>query len=362
MAQPETPTLPRGTWSFVRAWLWPALKGVLVLAVVGAVGWQFASILREPALWAHPLRPHPLWLAVAAGLYLAGLALPAFFWYRLLRVLGQQPRGLATLRAYYVGQIGRYIPGKVVGLGLRARLLTGPGVQGGAAVLTVVYETLTTNTSGVLLGVLLFAVWTPFNGVLLWRCLGLLAVLGVLLLPGVFNRLVARMTGPFRRANAPPLAPVRASTLLVGLGVTGLGWLAQGGVLWAVCQALVPEAWADPLEGWVRCTAYTGLAYAAGFLVLAAPGGLGVRDFLIQRFLAADLGHTLGAQQAATTAVLAAVLLRLLWIVVDMSAAGVAYWLPAQDHGARAKHDTCTRNGVERVSVVPGATSSQLPR
>jgi hypothetical protein len=72
------------------------------------------------------------------------------------------------------------------------------------------------------------------------------------------------------------------------------------------------------------------MAYAAGFLVLAAPGGLGVRDFLIQQFLAADLSRTLGPEQAAATAVMATLLLRLLWTALDVAAAGLCWWLPDQ--------------------------------
>src|SRR4029077_12938032 len=117
-----------------------------------------------------------------------------------------------------------------------------------------------------------------------WRALALLAVVGSLLLPAVFNRLVKWTARPFRSADAAPLPRVRGTTLAAGLAISGVGWLVQGGALWAVTTALCPDAWASPAEGWVRCAAYVGLSYAAGFLVFAAPGGLGVRDFLIERF------------------------------------------------------------------------------
>jgi len=90
---------------------------------------------------------------------------------------------------------------------------------------------------------------------------------------------------------------------------------------------------------WGRCTAYVALAYAAGFLVLAAPGGLGVRDFLLQHFLAEDLGRALGAEEAAGVAVVAALLMRLLWTVMDVAAAALCYWLPSQGSGIR-RHQT----------------------
>src|SRR5437764_2776367 len=154
-------------------WLWPTARVLLVGVVVVAVGWQFCSILRKPDLWARPVRLRPGALAAAAALYAAGLGFSALFWYLLLRLLGQHPSGRATLRAYFVGQLGRYVPGKLVGLGMRARLLTGPGVRLGVAVLTVVYESLTTIASGVLLALVVLALRGPAAPALGWRALPL---------------------------------------------------------------------------------------------------------------------------------------------------------------------------------------------
>jgi hypothetical protein len=201
-------------------------------------------------------------------------------------------------------------------------------VRFGVAVVTIVYEALTTIASGVLLALVLVATGVYVRPVSGWRTPALLAVLGCLLLPGVFNRLVAWAARPFRTADAPPLPGVRGRTLVVGLAITGAGWLVQGGTLWALVHALAPGAWPSLVQGWGRCTAYSALAYAAGFLVLATPGGLGVRDFLIQQFLAADLARVLDQGAAAEVAVLAAVLIRLLWVVTEVAAAGVCYWLP----------------------------------
>src|ERR1022692_1398850 len=114
-------------WPTGPRWLWPSVKIALTCVILVAVGWQFAGILGKPDLWAHPLSISPGWLTVAAVLYLIGLSTQGFFWYGLLRTLGQRPLLLASLRAFYVGQLGRYIPGKLIGLAMRARLLTGPG-------------------------------------------------------------------------------------------------------------------------------------------------------------------------------------------------------------------------------------------
>jgi hypothetical protein len=330
MASTETRPQDIRAWPPAPRWLWPSTKALLILAVVAAVGWQFAHTLGQPDLWAHPPRPHLGLLALAAVFYLIGLGFPALFWYWLLRVLGQQPHGLATVRAYYVGQLGRYVPGKMVGLGMRARLLVGPGVPQGVAVLSVVYESLTTIVSGVLLALLLLAFGARGHAAPGWRAVALLLLVGGVLLPGVFNRLADRTSRPFRAPGAAPLPQVCGTTLVGGLAITACGWLAQGGTLWVLVEALAPGTWPGAAEAWGCCTAYAAMAYAAGFLVLAAPGGLGVRDFLIQQFLAADLSRTLGPEQAAATAVMATLLLRLLWTVLDVAAAGLCWWLPDQ--------------------------------
>jgi uncharacterized membrane protein YbhN (UPF0104 family) len=79
-----------------------------------------------------------------------------------------------------------------------------------------------------------------------------------------------------------------------------------------------------------RCAAYIGLAYAAGFLMFMAPGGIGVRDFVLQRLLARDLGRALGPAPAAAAAVVAVLAIRLLWTVLDVAAGAVWFALPVR--------------------------------
>lgn len=311
-----------------RPWLWPLLKTLFVCLLVTAVGWHFAGVLGRSELWQRPWNLHLERLVVATGLYLLGLGFSAFYWYWLLRALGQHADLLPSLCAFYVGQLGRYIPGKVVGLGMRARLLSGPHVRLGVAVLTVVYESLTTIASGVLLGLVLLAVTASDDSALGWRTLALLLGGGSLLLPGVFNWLADRSARPFQSGQHRRLPQLRAGMLLFGLAITALGWLSQGGTLGVLLGELAPQAGPFTVSRWARCTAYVALAYAGGFFVLFAPGGLGVRDLILQQFVTAELSPVLGTAQAAETAVLCAVLIRLLWTIADVAAAGACYGLP----------------------------------
>ena len=45
---------------------------------------------------------------------------------------------------------------------------------------------------------------------------------------------------------------------------------------------------------WLVCTAYVSLSYVAGFLTLPAPGGLGVREAILQQLLARQFAASLG--------------------------------------------------------------------
>src|SRR5262249_56906349 len=90
----------------------------------------------------------PGWLAVSGLLYVLGLGTSAWFWIRLLRALGQHPPVLAAVRAYYVGHLGKYLPGKAWALIMRTTMIRGPTVRLGVAGLTTFYEGFTTMAGG----------------------------------------------------------------------------------------------------------------------------------------------------------------------------------------------------------------------
>lgn len=309
----------------MRAWFkkwWPVAKAILALAIVGGVGWQFATILRSPELWREPLRLHPGWLGLSAGLYLFGLSFSGGFWYLLLRLLGESPAVRASYRAYFIGHLGKYVPGKAWALLLRTTLVGEAGVRTGVAAMTATYETLTTMASGALVALVLFILLATEDDALGWKACGLLALAGIPILPGIFNPLVRRLSTPFLEPSAPPLPRLRNTTLLLGLALTACGWAMIGASLWAMIQAVRPEPEPWLWATWQRYTAYMALAYVAGFLALPAPGGLGVRELILQQSLAPVLGRP--------QAVVAVLLLRLTWTVAELLIAGVLYCLPAR--------------------------------
>jgi uncharacterized membrane protein YbhN (UPF0104 family) len=341
---------------------------LLALAVLAAVGWQFARILQTPALsdvegsrssaevlWERMEQARPAWLIVAGALYLLGIGCSAVYWRRLLRRLGQPMSAMRAARAYYVSHLGKYVPGKAWALLLRVTLSRGPGVRLGVAGLTAFHEVLTTMASGALLAAVLFALlmphtaaaldWSalrslfllqadesvmPDRNVLVLLALALFAPFGVTILPAIFNRLVHHLSWPFRQADAGPLPAVQLGSVVDGLALTGVCWPMLGASLWAVLYAVLrePPEWDWTL--WGRYTAFLAVAYVAGFLIFFVPASLGTREYFLTLLLVPELSGLAAQDDGEIRAVViaAVVILRLVWTLADVLAAGVLWWFP----------------------------------
>ncbi len=322
----------------LRRW-WPLLKLAVFVAILVGVGWQFARILqseelaqadrtRTPGqiLWDQAREARPAGLVACGVLYLLGLGFSAFYWLYLLRSVGQPVAVLPGVRGYYISHLGKYVPGKGWALAMRTAMGAGAGARPGAAVLTAVYETLTTMAAGALVACVLVAWLMRDDPQMLWRALGLLALAGVPILPGVFNRVVRHLSARFVKEGTALMERLTGRALLVGLASTACGWLLLGASLEAVLGAL-PSSGAFTVQGWMRSTAFVAASYVAGFLT-PAPGGLGVREFILQQLLAPQLG---------ARAVVVVLLLRVQWTLAEVVMAAVVWWLPARQ--ARSASD-----------------------
>src|SRR5262249_12881880 len=144
-----------------RRW-WPWLKLAAGLAIVGFVGRQFYRDYQSArAAGLGSVEVRPACLVASGALYLLGIGFSALYWPRLLGHFGPRPRLWTALRAYYLGHLGKYVPGKAWALFLRAGLVRGDGVRLGVGALTAFYEVLVTMSASVLLAAVLFALAGP---------------------------------------------------------------------------------------------------------------------------------------------------------------------------------------------------------
>ncbi|HYV36560.1 MAG TPA: lysylphosphatidylglycerol synthase domain-containing protein [Gemmataceae bacterium] len=305
-------------------WVWPVCKALLALAIVAAVGWQFWRDLSHEQLQNIVIKPQ--WLVLSALLYACGQGFSGWYWYRLLVTFGEKPRVLPALRAYYISQLGKYLPGKAWALMMRGTLIRGPDVKLGVALIATFYEVLTTMASGAMLAAVLFTLWPPrlLSDALhpAWFGLMLLALCGLPLVPAVFNGIVGRLGRRFQTVESFKLPRLNALTLIEGLATTSAVWICFGLSLWAMLQGNVPDAPDLSVEWWGRCTAIMALACVGGFVVIVVPGGIGVREWVLDRFLAPELAA------ASALAVVIVLLLRVVWTAAEVVVAGLVWFLP----------------------------------
>jgi len=267
----------------------------------------------------HDWTVSPLWLLASGALYLIGLLPSALFWHATMRAIGQTPGLFASLRAYYIGHLGKYVPGKALVVILRAGLVRSPGVGATAAAVAVFCETLTTMAVGAFLAAMLLAICFREQQFFVWLSLGLMVLAVVPTVPQVFRRL-AQWAGVNRRnpQAAEQLRRLGYTWLLGGWMAISLGWLITGLSLWSTLRGLgiaasdnqPPLPFAD-LPLW---TAAVSLATVAGFLSFI-PGGAGVREAVLIALMQQS-GFT------AADALLAAAMLRVVWLAAELLAAG----------------------------------------
>ena len=229
---------------------------------------------------------------------------------------------------YFVSQFGKYVPGKAWVILLRVGMLRHDVRAHPIPVaVTATYETLTSMATGALLGI----VFLPYLGVLppvVSNNVGFLV--GIAVLPvtlGVLNRLAAQVARRRRGPNAPPLPSPSLFLLAQGLLHGACGWCLLGLSVGLVIRAIVPEQQATDPSAFLGDLAAVALAYVLGFVVLVAPGGLGVRELVLQHALTRRFLSTMDEPSAAGTAVVVALVLRLVWTVAELIAAmGLWMW------------------------------------
>ena len=248
------------------------------------------------------------WLVAAGVFYVLGMLPAADYWYRLLRACDQEISRYAALRAYFVSQLGKYVPGKAMVLVLRAAIVRPLGVPTTLVTATAILETLTNFADGALVALVILAPQLLQDWKLLAAAIAMLLVTGLPILPPLF-KLAMRYSGMVK------LNPSAIKKLhRIGFGTIGwggltmaVGWWIQGLGLWAVLRAL-GALQGGPLENWPLHTAVVALSIVAGFLAFL-PGGIGVREFVIIELFKPVYGDT--------PAVVSAILLRFVSVVSD---------------------------------------------
>lgn len=307
-----------------RPWLWWAklvFRLLVFVAVVGGIVYTVRNSQEKLAFHQFSLTSlHYGWLAAAGGAYLLGMVPWWLFWHQTLRALGQRPTLWVSFAAYFLSQLGKYMPGKALVIVIRTDYVRGPKVDAAVAALSVFVETLTMLAVGALLAAIILAVMFRERPIMVLIALGLMLCVGLPTVPPLFRRIVRLLQ--VRRASPQidkALAGLNYRLLLTGSPGLAFGWCCLGLSLWATLKAMpdTAELLSDLPRVLPLLTACTALAMVAGFLSFL-PGGLGVREFVMMTILLA-----IGFNEV--TAATSAVLVRLSWLLAELILSSILY-------------------------------------
>jgi hypothetical protein len=280
----------------------------------------------------------PGWLVASMLLYLAGMAPSGWFWHRVLRALGEDARLGETLRAYYIGHLGKYVPGKALVVILRAGLIGSHRVNPAVAAVSVFYETLTMMAVGACVAGVVLAASLAQHTWLVALAAVLVVAVGLPTHPAVFRRLVAIVgVGRASPRMLEQLTRLSLGNLALGWLAIAFGWCLVGLSLWTT---LVASGFAESppsLHDLGVCIAAASLAVVAGFLSLI-PGGAGVREAVLIELLVPAFGDA--------GAVVSAIVARVAWLVAEVVASAVLY-LIGRRPATSGPADSLPKQGVE---------------
>jgi glycosyltransferase 2 family protein len=286
----------------------------LIVVLLGFAVW---AVVGNRAAFADALRDMQPWAAVTAVVpALAALVVNLFVWRLILADLGFRLPLKPAARIFYISQLGKYAPGSVWAILTQIELSRAYKIPKRTSVTVVALAIAVSVTTGMSLALVLL----PLSGIATIRHYWWIS----LVVPVLLACLHPRVLGPglnvaLRLIRKPPLP---ATPSWAGLGrVAGLQvlvWVLLGLHVWLLLVGLgAPAARSLPLV-----LGGYALAYALGQLAIGLPAGAGVRE--------AALTLALATVVPAPTALVVALLSRVLLTVLDLAMAGLQVLIRAR--------------------------------
>lgn len=248
------------------------------------------------------------------ALVLLSLAATMQVWRSLLAAAGSRVPLAPAARIFFVGQIGKYLPGAVWPVLAQMELGQAQRIPRRRSATVAVVTMLVSLAAGMLTAAVatVAGLTGSATGGYGWAFLAA-PVLLVGLHPRVLNPMIDRL---LRLARRPPQeVPLTGHAIGVATLWAVLYWVLNGVAVWLLATRL------GAADGRTFLLATGGFAFAwcAGFLVVLAPAGAGVREVV----LVASLSPVLSVGEATAVALAS----RLLTTVADLLAAGLAAWI-----------------------------------
>jgi hypothetical protein len=245
---------------------------ILCLGLALALQSRWAEVRNELAT----LRPGQLWLSLAAGL--VGVGASSGIWHQMLAGIGESLPVRVSLRIFFVGQIGKYLPGAVWPAVTQAALAREHDVAPRATVAAVTLFLWVHLVTGTAVAVLILGI----AGRLPVATLLALPALAALLTPAVLGWSLQTL---LRLARRRPLRQLPDGRHLV----YACGWALAMWACYAVHLNLLTGAVDDPVHVPLSAGVFAA-GWVVGFVLLIAPAGVGPREAAIVALLPLTAG------------------------------------------------------------------------
>lgn len=285
------------------------VSGRSVLRVLIAVVFLGAVVAVLAGQWqdVRPLfsRLSVLSVAGAAAAVLAGIFATFLAWRALIADLGFPLPWTGAMRVFFLGQLGKYLPGSVWPIVAQMELGRDYRVPPRASGAAVVIFLLVVVGTGLVLAVPLLPLLGNAALEQYWWTMLVLPAAVLVATPPVLNRLI---TVALRLSGRQPMPrPLSARGISRAAGWSLLAWVAYGVQVWILAQQLGAQPGVHLL---LVSTGAFAAGWAIGFFFVVAPAGAGIREAALILLLAG----VLSTPQATVIAVVS----RLLFTMGDL--------------------------------------------
>lgn len=309
------------------------LATLLGLARSRVVRWSF--VLAAAGLGTYAIVSS--WADLRAGLSRLGLtAVVAAFAFVLVNLFGQLQVYRALLaglgsplpmrpaaQILFVGQLGKYVPGSVWPVLAQMELGSAHRVPRSRSASAAILAMVLSLAVGILVGLVVLPVGNGAGSY--WWVFLFAPLAGLFLYPRLTNKILNQA---LRVARQPALErPLGRRAMVVALSWAAMCWIALGLQIWFLGARLGLSGW----SGLLLAIGSFAFAWCAGFVVIFAPAGAGIREVVLIALL-------VSAMSRADAAVVALVS-RALMTLGDLLSAGIAGWFARRLRRSRPAPD-----------------------
>ncbi|MBA7482109.1 hypothetical protein ES707_17590 [subsurface metagenome] len=255
------------------------IKLAIVLAIVFFI--VRAVIADWEKVQSYEWQINPLLLALSCAGFFAAYAVLVLIWKRVLKAFGYTVSYQEAWAIYFIGNLGRYIPGKVwtvVGVAYMAGKSGIPAVVAGtAAICAQAYSVLSSFVFFVIFFILRNSAFTGIR--FIWTLFFPVILILIFLVPRNLERMLNLILVRLGRERVSLKLTTAAAMKITCMYLCS--WLVYGCAFWLFVSSMTGIGSFNPFF----LAGAFAVSYVLGYIAFFAPGGIGVREGILSMLL-----------------------------------------------------------------------------